>query len=143
MGLFEFPQGWEVAVVGNDGLRSGIFPEYPKGKERYFMTQEDQHAVIGRIVMERRDAETRLAALREEAYKFGEMFSYLGQMLKEMPESIEFENLEMPLDFQKRGTPLFKQADINPQKIYQLIKDIRDTLLTLKRIGDKAKQLGI
>jgi hypothetical protein len=137
-------------MAGNDGLKasqdlcsSGIFSLYAKGKERYFMTQEDQDVVVGRIVRERREAGARLAALQAEASKFGVLFFHLGQLLQQNPESINFENIPMPLDFQRPNLPLFKQADISSQKIYQLVKDIQDTMLELKGIDSKAKQLGI
>jgi hypothetical protein len=126
-------QNWQV---------SGIFSEYAKAKERYFMTQEDQDLVIGRVVRERKEAETRLAALREEAHKYGELFAYVGGMLQTNPEHIMFEQAPIPLEFQSRQ-PLMKHENLSSAKVYKLVSDIQETMLTLKRINDNAGRLGI
>ncbi|HET9181916.1 MAG TPA: hypothetical protein VFP59_07275 [Candidatus Angelobacter sp.] len=101
------------------------------------MSKEEEYAIIGRLVEEKKETETRLRALRDKAERFGVMFVQLGQMLRETPESAAFDQVPMPLDFQVRGAPLFLQANLNAQLIVQMVKDIQDTLLKLRSIEGK------
>lgn len=105
------------------------------------MTQEDQDAVIGRVVREQRDLRAKLAALEVEAQNIGVIFANLGAMLQGDPQGIAFENHPGPPELM--GRPLFKQTDINAQKILKLVDDLRETQRALHNIEAKARQLGV
>jgi hypothetical protein len=106
------------------------------------MTQEDQDAVIGRVVRERRELQAKLAALEVEAEKLGMMFQQLGQMLRDSPDMIVFENHPAPAEIGVH-VPLFKQASISAQPVIQLVDDLRETQRALRNLEAKANQLGI
>lgn len=108
----------------------------------YFMTQEDQDAVIGRVVRERRDLQTKAGALEAEAQNIGMMFAQLGQMLRDYPERVVFESHPAPAELLGK-VPVFKQADINSQKVLKLVDDLRETRRALQNIEAKARQLGL
>ena len=49
---------------------------------RYFMSQEQKDAVVGRLVRERNDAKKNLAMLQAEAREFSKLFTGLGDVVQ-------------------------------------------------------------
>ena len=106
------------------------------------MTPEDQDAVIGRLVRERRDLRGKIAALETEAHSIGATLTYLGQLLRDSPDSIMFENHPAPAELIGRAQAI-KQADINAPRIMKLIDDLRETRRALAEIERKGRQFDI
>jgi|SRR5215471_1642549 len=106
------------------------------------MTQEDQAAVIGRLVLERRDLQTKLTALEAEAQRLGEIFAAMGSLLQQRPEQIVFENHPAPAGA-GTGTPLFKLTDISSERLIKLVDDLRETKRALESMNARVARLGI
>lgn len=98
--------------------------------ERYFMSQDEQDAAVGRFVRKYRDVSAKHAALVNEARTAGEILVELGTSLKSgtpqhtriTPEAIKFVNIE------------------NVQKLEQ---ELRACALELKSLETQKSQFGL
>jgi hypothetical protein len=69
------------------------------------MSPEDQDAVVGRLVRDRREVREQKAALEVEAANLGAIFQQLGELLQRSPVSVVFENQAVEMQFQRRDVP--------------------------------------
>src|ERR1051326_5300053 len=104
------------------------------------MTQENQDAVIGRIVREKKQAENQLVLLRAEADKLGSILVELGQMLKVQPEHVAFQDQPVIPRF-SRAVRTYQLLD--SAKIAKLTHDIRDEVAKVEELGSRAAKIGI
>src|SRR6266851_1544405 len=95
-----------------------------------FMMQEEQDAIVGRVVREKREKETKLACLRAEADRLGRVFSQLGEILRANPEDVVVVNMSDS----RPGT--FKAEDISTNRLTELTDEIRKTTQELEQIAD-------
>ncbi|MFZ3211005.1 MAG: hypothetical protein WA188_05775 [Terriglobales bacterium] len=108
------------------------------------MTQEDQDAVVGRLMRERTDAERNEAALRAECDKLGRQLQDAGRALQTRPENVVFTGQSHSGDFQwQRGGALITPGSINDTRILQLTNDLRETLTKLTEIRRQLGAFGI
>lgn len=109
----------------------------------YFMSQEEQDAVIGRVVREHKAATTKLAYLRSEATRLGQELSAIGQALMSQPDSLIRRGEDMPGRFAGPQLHIVNPEALDLEKIMRLTKEIRERM---KEIGDLDKDksdLGI
>src|SRR5689334_18112418 len=93
-------------------------------KGKYFMTQEDQDAAIGRIVRERKQTTEQLTLLRSEARRIGDIFAALAGFLQGQPELVVFENQPVNVEYANlAGGHIFQQRDINADAIIKLTNE--------------------
>lgn len=118
--------------------------EYGRSIERgSFMSQQEQDAVIGRVVRERQEAHKTLAVLDSEAKRLGKQLSGLGEMLQIRPATIVFENQMVAVHHKRQGDPLFNPNDISVERIIKLTEEIRGLRDRLDTLQNEAKNLGI
>jgi hypothetical protein len=109
------------------------------------MTQEDQDAVVGRLVREKREAEARRAILEEEAGCISTNLRALAQNLDHKLASIQLKGSPLEPDFITiSGAAWLSQSDLEePKRILGLANEYRQTLTTLKTISRQLKHLGL
>jgi hypothetical protein len=127
----------------NNGIdmRSGSI-KYRAGG--YFMSQEDQDAVIGRVVRELNDSKNLCAALTVEANRIGAALVSLGSSLQGDPDQVAkvaFTNQAVSLAYQPVN--LFAEGDVDEIKIGKLTEDLRSVLSAMRRLGEHAARLGV
>jgi len=102
------------------------------------MSQEEQDAVVGRVLREHLAAKTKLASLKAEAYKFGEFFAQLGAHFKTSPQLILLSKDGEPPAI---GTNPFKIPSVDT--LQKLTNDIRTTMELEQSLHEQAKNLGM
>jgi hypothetical protein len=107
------------------------------GEGSYFMSEEQKDAVVGRVVRERKETETRLALLEREAHNLGQNFSQLGQLLLSRPTSIVFGN--QPSTPQQQ---VFNPAHFDIQGVVRLTEEIRETAKRYESLKLEAAKFG-
>jgi hypothetical protein len=120
--------------------RGGI--EYQSGG--YFMSQEQQDAVIGRVVRELNSATILAAALSADAHQIGTALIALGMKLQGKPQEvarIAFHNQSVPLQFQP--VEMFAPELLDAAKIARLTDGLRNALSDVRRLSDNAASLGV
>jgi hypothetical protein len=105
------------------------------------MSPEDQDAIIGRVLRQRKEAHQRLAMLQAEAKRIGEKLGTLSGILVRHPHDVWFEAASTNTGY-RRDEESFKLADIDSKKIADLTSQIRDALDEVKRWNDEARKLG-
>src|ERR1035437_224998 len=107
---------------------------------RYFMTQQDQDAVIGRLMREKRDLEARLSVLRAEADRIRENLKSLAPALRD-PCHVALDTEEVAPEFESQ-TQTFHRVSANEleevKRVLPLCRDYRETVAQLRL---KAKSL--
>jgi hypothetical protein len=98
------------------------------------MSPEDQDAIIGSVLRQRKDAQQKLAMLHAEAKRMGQKLETLSGMLMRNPHDVWFD-APQPVNS-------FKSADVDARKISDLTGQIRDTYDEVKKWNDEAKKLG-
>jgi predicted trehalose synthase len=94
----------------------------------YFMSDEQQDAVIGRVLRELKEAKQKLARLRAEADRIGQALGRIGQTLVSNPQSL-----------------VFASGSINVpthEELASLTNDIRNTMQEVDRLKQQASDLG-
>jgi hypothetical protein len=118
---------------------------YASAEGRYFMSEEQEDAVIGRVIREKKEAEQHLALLQAEARKFGETFSALGASLRASAEYVVFERQEVDVRYHSPhgNNRLYKAEEINAERVKTLTHEIRTALLRLATLTEEARKLGV
>ena len=112
-------------------------------EDRYFMTPEDQDAVIGRLVREKKAAETKRATLEAEAHRIAADMRELALHLEKRLPGIQIQGQALPAEFLPFETWLAPGALQQPQRILALANEYRETITNLRRISDQLKRAGI
>ena len=110
--------------------------------ERYVMSVEDQDALIGRVLRQKKDADRRLAMLLAEAKRIGENLRNLSALLTGNAQYIWFDGVSTNTGYRHPSADTFKLADIDGQKIAALTSQIRDAMDEQRRCCDEANKLG-
>jgi hypothetical protein len=108
------------------------------------VSQEEQDAVIGRVVRELNVCKNRCAALSVEANRIGVSLVALGTILQGTPEeiaSVAFTNQAVPLAHQP--AKLFAEGVVDEVNIGKLTEDLRTSLSEYRRLGEAAAKLGV
>jgi len=112
------------------------------GEGRYFMTDEQKLATVGRVLTEKKEAEQHLAALESEASKLGNKFKELGSLLQSSPHNVLFDNVSINIKYAHPSMSSFQVHQIDGNKIVALTNDIRDTMEKVERLRESASRLG-
>ena len=108
------------------------------------MSQNEIDAVAISVARERREAETRVAALRSEARSLGETFSAIGLILQSEPEYLMFEKMtQIDARYRRQNERLVKVEQIDGSRLFQLTNDLRATLVRLERLQQEGAKLGV
>ena len=109
---------------------------------RYFMTQQDQDAVIGRLMREQRSLEARQSALNAEARRISDNLIALGKALLN-PSRVALETEEVSPEFETMTQPFYRVSveELEEiEKILPLCRDFRNTItqyrLNMKNLED-------
>ena len=107
------------------------------------MTSEAEEAANWRVVKDHQDTKARLAALRAEAIKLGDVMRAIGQALRDNPAQINVEqsgSLSMLQHLRSLTVPL---ETINGERVKALVMDIHDTQEKLKQLAEQVQALGL
>ena len=105
----------------------------------YFMSQEQQDEVIGRVVRQHREAQQRMVLLEAEAKKYSQMFSDMAATLASSPQSMRVVKPD------ESYTPVGPRAFLIPDAdtLNKLAKDIRDTKSNLQELERQKQVYGV
>jgi hypothetical protein len=106
------------------------------------MSEEQKDAVIGRVLRERKETQTHLAALKAEATRFGGKLMQLGQLLSSNAANDVFRDNPSISKIPALSIPLFAVTDFDIQRIVTLTNEIKDTIEKLDHLNDQASKLG-
>jgi hypothetical protein len=104
------------------------------------MTEQDQHAVIGKLVSERSEATRQVNLLVAEAQGVGRRLAELGRALQENPQSVSFDGEPLPVTLERIG---FSSKDIDLSRLPNICREIRTHLDTIQRTATNLENAGI
>ena len=111
---------------------------------RYFMTQQDQDAVIGRLMREQRELEGRRSALHVESDRIRENLKSLVTALRD-PSHVALDTEEVPPEFESL-TQSFYRLSANEldevKRIPILCRDYRETITKIRLNAKNLKDAG-
>jgi hypothetical protein len=107
------------------------------------MSDEQQDAIIGRVLREYKDADLKLKALLSEAINFGCAMSEMATLLTTNPQDLTFEGEPVGLQHITSRAKLFKKSALpSVDTLVALTNDIRNTHQDVSRLKDQAAGLG-
>ena len=106
------------------------------------MTAEQNDAMIGRLLRERKEVEGRLAALEADAGKISQKLNQLGEMLDRSPQDVWFQGQSVGGNGYPPRSASFNVVDFNIQHVINLTNEIRDTREKLDTLNSEASRLG-
>jgi hypothetical protein len=106
------------------------------------MTETEKHAVVGRVLTEKKEAENHLAHLRAEAKRLGQLLESLGKELKNDPSMVRFERQPVNVIYSSRDQALYKAEDVDGSSLAKLTAEIRDTMDKVETLTAQARELG-
>jgi hypothetical protein len=113
-------------------------------KGKYFMSEQDQDAVIGRIVRELKAENIKLAALQVEAQRIGSGLSQIGTILSSQPHLLFPQGAHIPAEFIGTSKPSILGPDyVDFPMIVRLTNEIRDCMMEIKKLDAQSRALGI
>jgi hypothetical protein len=113
----------------------------------YFMSQEQEDAVVVRVIREHAEADKKLALLEPELRRYREMFASLAQRLGDV-DSILFDEDQWPESLRmaagwKMSEYRFSSDAIDGQKLKTLCREIKETKARRARLASELKNLGL
>lgn len=109
----------------------------------YFMSQDEQDAVIGRVVREHKAESSKLALLRAEADRIGNQLSNIGIILASEPHSLIRQGEGVPTELIGPKLRSVNAEDIDFERVMKLTKEIRECLMRIKELDRQKLNLGI
>lgn len=106
------------------------------------MNEEQKDVAVGRVLRERKEVESRLAALEADARKVSQRLADLAQMLDRSPQDTWFHGPSASIKGYPPRSASFNIADYNMQHVVDLTNAIRDTREKLDRLNSEASTLG-
>jgi hypothetical protein len=135
----------ETIVITDDMLTGNVSIPYRGGN--LYMSEEDQHHLVGRVVLQHKEAKQQLELHRSEARRIGETLTKLGQNLQRHPESIEFDGIQSEgfgaLQALKRGELPYKAEEIDGNQIVSLVAKVREWTKKVRDLEEQKSRLGI
>ena len=111
---------------------------------RYFMTQQDQDAVVGRLIREQRELEARRSALGAEADRIRQNLKFLMDALRN-PSHVALETEEVSPEFESL-TQSFYRIPVNEleevKRIPLLCRDYREAITKIRLNAKNLKDAG-
>jgi hypothetical protein len=96
------------------------------GKESYFMSQEQQDAVFGRVSREKEEAEKNLDHWKSEAQSLASTYSHMADLLTRDPDHIFFRDETLPPHLENAPLPRFSNADFSSEKVRGLVNNLKN-----------------
>jgi hypothetical protein len=106
------------------------------------MNQEQNDALLWRVLRERKETQQTLTRLRNEATHFGQIFGTLAELLKQRPFTVIFEDDAASARFSQSEALVFKMADIDGRQILAITNQIRETMEKLVQLEEQIRDLG-
>jgi hypothetical protein len=113
------------------------------GEGRYFMSIDEQDAVIGRLIREKKAAERKRTALEEEAHRIATNLHALAQNLDKRLDGIQLQGAGLDSEFLSREAWITRSDLEEVNRIIPLANDYRETIKELRRTAQQLKQAGI
>jgi hypothetical protein len=110
---------------------------------RYFVTVEDQDAVIGRLMREKKATEVKRAALQAEAERIATNLHSLASHLDKRLSGIQLQGASLGSDFLSSAVWVTAAELEEPKRIIQLADEYRETISRHKTISKQLREAGI
>jgi hypothetical protein len=107
------------------------------------LTNEQQEAIIGRVILAKRAAEKRLALLLEESKRLGDAIGCVSGYLHGNAHYVWFDGLSTNENYPHPRGEIFSAKDFDPIRIAKLTSEIRDTKDEIKQLSQQARELGL
>jgi hypothetical protein len=105
------------------------------------LTIEQQDALLGRLMRERKETEIRKVALEAEGVRIGENLAKLGLNIQRRLSGIQLQGGELESDF-SNSVVWIEPSELDTNRIVQLANDYREAIKTLKQISTQLAQTG-
>lgn len=106
------------------------------------MDSEKQHAIIGKVLSDKREAEKKQAMLKKEAERLGNVLENLAGYLRGNVEYVWFCGASTNEHYPHPRGDVFSVSDVDGQRIAELTSEIRNTMDEIKRLNGEARALG-
>lgn len=106
----------------------------------YFMTEQDQDAVLGRLLRQYKEQNELAIKLEVEAKRLGQELVMLGQALSNQPAVVAFPGQGVPINFGRHYEA--KPSLFDHQRLAKLVEDYRQALHKRDEYADQLKRLG-
>jgi hypothetical protein len=107
------------------------------------LTNEQQEAIIGRVILAKRAAEKRLALLLEESKRLGDAIGTVAGYLRGNAHYVWFDGLSTNENYLHPRGETFFSKDFDPVRIAKLTSEIRDTKDEIKQLSQQERELGL
>jgi hypothetical protein len=106
------------------------------------LTTEQQDALLGRLMRERKETEFRRLALEAEGARIGANLAKVGQGLQKRLSGIQLRGEDLEPEF-LHSAVWIEQSELEEiNKIVQLANDYREAIKTLRQISTQLTQAG-
>jgi len=112
-------------------------------EEGYFMSQDEQDAVIGRVIRQHKEVSVKLGTLKAEAQRFGVMLVGVGEALRQHPEALLQQGESFRGEIIQRSPLQFPIDFPSAEKLQKLTTEIRLCLTELADLDTQRAALGI
>lgn len=109
---------------------------------RYFMSDDEKFAQIGKLMSDHKQAKEDEARLEVECQTLGTKLKQLGESLINHPQSVTMQGQGLPMDFQQRGRADFAAVDLDPARLLKLTNDYREAVTRKGQLERQLAQLG-
>jgi len=106
------------------------------------LTTEQQDALLGRLMRERKETEVRKIALEAEGARIGAILARMGQGLQKRLSGIQLQGEDLEPEFSHSAVWIEPSELEEINKIVQLAKDYRETIKTSRQISTQLSQAG-
>lgn len=107
------------------------------------MSPDQRAEEVGQLVLNRKAAQKKLDGLLGAARELGAKLEQLGTLLQRAPQTIKFEGVGFDPSYAPLTGPSFKPQEIDGRAISELPAAIGNAMEELKRINERARNLGV
>jgi len=107
----------------------------------YFMSQQDQDAVVGRLLREHKEQSDLVVKLDVEAKRLGEEYTALGQALILQPGGVVFPGEGVPTGFTRQRYEV-KPSIFEVERLKALLTDYRSAVAKRDQYFSQLTSLG-
>ena len=107
------------------------------------LTIEEQDALVGRVVREKKAAEKRLALLKEESARIGKAISHLPAYLQNNPKHVWIDGLSTNENHPDPHGATITTKDFDPSRIAKITSEIWDVADLIRQLSEREHALGI
>lgn len=111
--------------------------------EKPLLSQDEQDALIGRVIRRRKEQTLRLRALQNEAETLGTRLVDIGDTLRKFPENVYSQGEACKPEITGREPYRLPADFVTSEKIRKLTKDIRECIAELDDLEKQRAALGI